>query len=187
MVNSTVMLSLIAYVTTAELITMVLPVPLPMEPVTLLEPLRIANQYGLFAVMTRGRYEIEFQGSRDGRIGSLILSALNRRPWIRLRAFTRPTSPVLNGTCGLPRWGRGSRITWSPQTEERLLKNDPDVLALFAGNPFAGEPSPPGEGRAVAVLVYVYTAEAADAAPGGRGSCWGCTPRFLAGMPRARQ
>ena len=32
-----------------------------------LEPFRIANQYGLFAVMTRGRYEIEFQGSNDGQ------------------------------------------------------------------------------------------------------------------------
>ncbi len=28
---------------------------------------RIANQYGLFAVMTRHRYEIEFQGSNDGQ------------------------------------------------------------------------------------------------------------------------
>lgn len=31
------------------------------------ESSRIANQYGLFAVMTRGRYEIEFQGSNDGQ------------------------------------------------------------------------------------------------------------------------
>ena len=35
-------------------------------PLIALEPFRIANQYGLFAVMTRGRYEIEFQGSNDG-------------------------------------------------------------------------------------------------------------------------
>ena len=31
-----------------------------------LEAFRIANRYGLFAVMTSERYEIEFQGSRDG-------------------------------------------------------------------------------------------------------------------------
>ena len=31
------------------------------------KPFRIANRYGLFAVMTRGRYEIEFQGSNDGQ------------------------------------------------------------------------------------------------------------------------
>ena len=37
-----------------------------MAPVVALEPFRIAESYGLFAVMTRGRYEIEFQGSNDG-------------------------------------------------------------------------------------------------------------------------
>src|SRR5260370_3723808 len=36
-------------------------------PVVALEPFRIANRYGLFAMMTRGRYEIEFQGSDDGQ------------------------------------------------------------------------------------------------------------------------
>ena len=33
----------------------------------ILAPTRIVNSYGLFAVMTRARYELEFQGSRDGR------------------------------------------------------------------------------------------------------------------------
>jgi hypothetical protein len=40
--------------------------PLPAKPVAWLEPFRIANQYGLFAVMTPHRYEIEFRGSNDG-------------------------------------------------------------------------------------------------------------------------
>src|SRR6202022_2706108 len=31
----------------------------------IVEPFRIVNNYGLFAIMTRARYEIEFQGSRD--------------------------------------------------------------------------------------------------------------------------
>jgi hypothetical protein len=61
------MLTWIAYDTTAEMIAIPLrDVPLPTEPIVALEPFRIANQYGLFAVMTRGRYEIEFQGSNDG-------------------------------------------------------------------------------------------------------------------------
>ena len=62
-----VMLTWIAYDTTAEMISMpVRGIPLPNAPIAALEPFRIANQYGLFAVMTRGRYEIEFQGSDDG-------------------------------------------------------------------------------------------------------------------------
>ena len=61
------MLSWIFYATAAELIWMFSPLPLPTSPVEALEPFRIANRYGLFGIMTRGRYEIEFQGSDDGK------------------------------------------------------------------------------------------------------------------------
>ncbi len=60
-------LSWIFYATTAELIWMFSILPLPTAPVAALEPFRIANRYGLFGIMTRGRYEIEFQGSDDGK------------------------------------------------------------------------------------------------------------------------
>src|SRR6266478_2851683 len=40
--------------------------PFPYAPVAALQPFRVADRYALFAVMTRGRYEIEFQGSNDG-------------------------------------------------------------------------------------------------------------------------
>ena len=57
MAASAFFLTWIFYATAAELIRMPFQsVPLPMDPVTALEPFRIANQYGLFAVMTRGRY-----------------------------------------------------------------------------------------------------------------------------------
>ncbi|MBV8051863.1 MAG: lipase maturation factor family protein, partial [Acidobacteriaceae bacterium] len=67
LIASTLLLTWIFYATTAELIWIFGRVPLPTSPVLALEPFRIANQYGLFAVMTRGRYEIEFQGSDDGQ------------------------------------------------------------------------------------------------------------------------
>src|SRR5579862_2953699 len=51
---SGIVLTWIFYATTAQLIWMFSPVPLPMTPVTALEPLRIANRYGLFGIMTRG-------------------------------------------------------------------------------------------------------------------------------------
>ena len=62
-----VMLTWSFYDTTAEMIEIPFrTLPLPTLPIEALEHLRIANQYGLFAVMTNGRYEIEFQGSNDG-------------------------------------------------------------------------------------------------------------------------
>jgi hypothetical protein len=64
---STTVLIWIFYATAVPLIQMLWrEAPLPTRPVAILEPFRIANAYGLFAVMTPHRYEIEFQGSNDG-------------------------------------------------------------------------------------------------------------------------
>ncbi len=145
---STVLLTLVGYVTTVELISMVFGrLPLPMQPVTMLEPFRIANQYGLFAVMTRGRYEIEFQGSRDGQTWVAYPfrfkpQALNQAPGIYA-----PYQPRFEWNLWFASLGSWQQNPLVPRTEERLLTNDPDVLALFAGNPFAS--SPPSQVRAV--------------------------------------
>ena len=145
---SAVLLSLVAYVTTVELISMVFGrLPLPMQPVTMLEPFRIANQYGLFAVMTRGRYEIEFQGSRDGQEWVAYPfrfkpQALNQAPGIYA-----PYQPRFEWNLWFASLGSWQQNPLVPRTEERLLTNDPDVLALFAANPFAG--TPPRQVRAV--------------------------------------
>jgi hypothetical protein len=145
---SAVLLCLVAYVTTVELISMVFGrLPLPMQPVTMLEPFRIANQYGLFAVMTRGRYEIEFQGSRDGQEWVTYPfrfkpQALNQAPGIYA-----PYQPRFEWNLWFASLGSWQQNPLVPRTEERLLTNDPEVLPLFAANPFAG--TPPRQVRAV--------------------------------------
>jgi hypothetical protein len=141
-------LCLVGYVTTVELMSMVFGrLPLPMKPVAMLEPFRIANQYGLFAVMTRGRYEIEFQGSRDGQVWVAYPfrfkpQALNQAPGIYA-----PYQPRFDWNLWFASLGSWQQNPLVPRTEERLLTNDPDVLALFAANPFAN--SPPRQVRAV--------------------------------------
>jgi hypothetical protein len=145
---SVVALCLVGYVTTVELISMVFGrLPLPMKPVAMLEPFRIANQYGLFAVMTRGRYEIEFQGSRDGQVWVAYPfrfkpQALNQAPGIYA-----PYQPRFDWNLWFASLGSWQQNPLVPRTEERLLTNDPDVLALFAANPFPD--SPPRQVRAV--------------------------------------
>ena len=47
-------------------------------------------------------------------------------------------------------------------TEERLLAASPDVLALFAGNPFPNAPPETGASGALAVLVHHDGREARD-------------------------
>ena len=61
-------LGLVFYSTTAQLLWMFVPgLPLPVAPVRALEPFRVTDTYGLFARMTHERYEIEFQGTLDGK------------------------------------------------------------------------------------------------------------------------
>jgi hypothetical protein len=134
---TTVMLTWIAYATTAQMIR--LPahdVPLPTSPIAWLDPFRIANEYGLFAVMTRGRFEIEFQGSNDGQNWTPYLfrnkpQLVNEAP--RIYAPYQPRFDWNLWFASLGDW-RHSEIV--PMTEERLLENSKDVLSLFKGNPF---------------------------------------------------
>ena len=113
---------------------------LPTKPVAALEPFRIANQYGLFAVMTPHRYEIEFQGSDDGQHWIAYPyrykpQALNERPGIYA-----PYQPRLDWNLWFASLGSWQQNLIVPRTEESLLRNDPDVLGLFAGNPFPSAP-----------------------------------------------
>jgi lipase maturation factor 1 len=145
---SAVLLTLVAYVTTVELFSMVFGrLPLPMQPVTMLEPFRIANQYGLFAVMTRGRYEIEFQGSRDGQEWIPYRFRFKPQALDQAPGIYAPYQPRFEWNLWFASLGSWEQNPLVPRTEERLLTNDPDVLALFARNPFVG--SPPRQVRAV--------------------------------------
>ncbi|HTW46147.1 MAG TPA: lipase maturation factor family protein [Acidobacteriaceae bacterium] len=138
---ATVLLAFVAYVTTAQLLLMPFPdLPLPTSPIQWLDPYRIANRYGLFAVMTRGRFEIEFQGSNDGQTWTPYTfrykpQALNQPPGIYA-----PYQPRFDWNlwfCSLTNWQQCNIV---PLTEIRLLQADPDVLHLFASNPFPGQP-----------------------------------------------
>jgi lipase maturation factor 1 len=145
---SVVMLSWIAYDTTVEMIGIPLRgIPLPTAPITALDPFRIANQYGLFAVMTRGRYEIEFQGSTDG--SNWVPYPFRNKPQALNQApgIYAPYQPRFEWNLWFASLGDWHENDLVPLTEERLLTNDPDVLSLFSSNPFLR--SPPRYTRAV--------------------------------------
>jgi hypothetical protein len=138
---SAVVLSWIGYATTAEMIRLEWPdLPLPTTPVVALEPLRIANEYGLFAVMTRGRYEIEFQGSNDGQQWTPYLFRYKPQALDEAPGIYAPYQPRFEWNLWFASLGDWEQNNLVPETQERLLENDPDVLALFKGNPFAQAP-----------------------------------------------
>jgi lipase maturation factor 1 len=152
MTVSAICLGLVFYVATIQLVDMFIPdLPLPQAPVEWLEPLRIANQYGLFAVMTHARYEIEFQGSNDGKTWTSYPFRYKPQDVERAPGIYAPYQPRFEWNlwfASLGSWQQSRFVVW---TEERLLQNSSDVLELFAYNPFPR--SPPKEVRAV---IYQY-------------------------------
>jgi Lipase maturation factor len=142
-----VLLSWICYATAVELVWMVLPITLPTTPVTALEPFRIANRYGLFAVMTRGRYEIEFQGSADGQNWEAYPFRYKPQDPSKPPGIYAPYQPRFDWNLWFASLGSWREYPIVLSTEIRLLANDQDVLALLAGNPFPHEP--PHQVRAV--------------------------------------
>jgi hypothetical protein len=146
--SSALVLLWVFYNTTVLLLLMIFPVlPLPTSPIALLEPFRISNEYGLFAVMTRARYEIEFQGSSDGQVWVAYpfrYKPQNPREAPRVYA---PYQPRLDWNLWFASLGGWRESPFVVRLEIQLLRGSPSVPSLFAGNPFPDRP--PREVRAV--------------------------------------
>ena len=152
-----VLLTWIFYATSAQMIWMITPAPLPTSPVALLEPFRIANRYGLFERMTRGRYEIEFQGSNDGQTWTAYPFRHKPQELDKAPRIYAPYQPRFDWNLWFASLGEWRDNPLVFRTEWRLLSNEPDVLALFAANPFPN--APPRQVRAV-LWQYWFTSMA---------------------------
>ncbi|HVR41343.1 MAG TPA: lipase maturation factor family protein [Thermoanaerobaculia bacterium] len=109
-------------------------------PARLVEPFRIVNNYGLFAVMTRARYEIEFQGTRDGK--TWIAYPFRSKPQDPREAphIFAPYQPRFDWNLWFASLGTFENNLWVVNVQERLLQNEPSVLHLFRANPFRERP-----------------------------------------------
>jgi len=120
-------------------------------PNRLLAPFRIANAYGLFAVMTPARYEIEFQGSNDGR--SWIAYPFRYKPQdvTERPGVYAPYQPRFDWNLWFASLAPWQQNPWVVLTEQRLLGGSPSVLKLFRRDPFNGKPP-----RIVRTIIYQY-------------------------------
>jgi hypothetical protein len=142
----------ILYATTALLFAIIpYAPPLPLGPARALEPFRIANQYGLFAVMTHERYEIEYQGSFDGQTWTAYPFRYKPQDIYKAPGIYAPYQPRFDWDLWFASLSNWRNYPFVLQTEEHLLRNDPDVLALFAGNPFASKPP-----NKIRVVIWQY-------------------------------
>ena len=120
-------------------------------PGNVLANVRLANRYGLFARMTKVRYEIEFQGSMDGEAWvpyrfKYKPQALNEAPGIY--APYQPRFEWNLWFCAVAEEGIARRhiddvadrtCPWVLRVKARLLEREPEVLSLFREDPFAGQ------------------------------------------------
>ena len=133
-----------------------LPQPL-LWPAIALEPFRIANRYGLFAVMTSERYEIEFQGSRDGVSWTPYPFRYKPQDPMRAPGIYAPYQPRFEWNLWFASLGEWRGYPWVLSTEVRLLEASPEVLRLFGSNPFPD--GPPAWVRAVKWQYWFTTPE----------------------------
>jgi hypothetical protein len=109
-------------------------------PARVLAPFRIANAYGLFAVMTEARYEIEFQGSRDGATWVAYPFRYKPQDPLERPGIYAPYQPRFEWNLWFASLGPWQQSSWVVLAQERLLEGSPSVLALFRRDPFGGRP-----------------------------------------------
>jgi hypothetical protein len=101
------------------------------------EPFRLANHYGLFAVMTRDRPIVIFEGSDDGVTWREYDYRWQSGDPARAPAVCMPHMPRVDWMA----WFAGLNDQpepWTIATEIGLLEARPQVLELFGRDPFEG-------------------------------------------------
>jgi len=115
------------------------------------EPFRLVNTYGLFAVMTTERIEIAVEGSNDGR--TWIPYEFKYKPGDLKRApgWMIPHQPRLDWQMWFAALGSAEENPWFDRFLTCLLQGSPAVTALLANNPFPDHPP-----RYVRALTFRY-------------------------------
>ena len=106
----------------------------------LVEPLHIVSPYGLFAVMTTKRHEIVIQGSNDGVEWRDYEFRYKPGDVARRPLWNIPHQPRLDWQMWFAALDDPRRLPWFLRFLERLLQNEPTVMALLQSNPFPDKP-----------------------------------------------
>jgi len=127
-------------------------VPPPLsEAVDLAGRYGIVGRYGLFAVMTTSRPEIQLEGTRDGEHWQPYVFRWKPGPLDRRPGFTGPHMPRLDWQMWFAALGPPRRAPWIYAFVRHLLRGTPAVTSLLAHDPFAGAPP-----RAVRARLFQY-------------------------------
>jgi hypothetical protein len=124
----------------------------PIEPIgRALRPYQLVSSYGLFAVMTRSRPQLVIEGSRDGTTWVPYTLPYQAGPLKARPRYAPLHMPRLDWQLWFAAMDSPQRNPWLLRTVRGLLQGSPEVLALFAADPFAGQPP-----KAVRISLYDY-------------------------------
>ncbi|HUB35064.1 MAG TPA: lipase maturation factor family protein [Bryobacteraceae bacterium] len=137
--------SLAAFVGVASGLILLEQFSLPLPPggsavVHLLEPLRVVNSYGLFAVMTTERPEIIVEGSADGVNWRAYEFPYKPGDVMRAPPVIEPDQPRLDWQMWFAALDTYQSNRWFVDFMVRLLEGEPAVLRLLRYNPFPDKP-----------------------------------------------
>jgi len=126
--------------------------PAPMQQFhAFMQPFYLANNYGLFAVMTTQRPEIIVEGSADGQVWRAYEFKWKPGELSQAPAFMQPHMPRLDWQMWFAALRNYKSYPWYSQLMLRLLQGEPKVLDLLGENPF-----PQGPPRYVRARLYQY-------------------------------
>ena len=120
------------------------------NPAELVQPLRIVNRYGLFAVMTTERRELVIEGSMDGDNWFEYEFPFKPGGLDRAPGWATPHQPRLDWQMWFAALTRPEYAPWTYSLMFRLLEAEPAVLDWIE-DPFDGE-----RPRYVRILSYRY-------------------------------
>ncbi len=129
--------------------------PVINKTIALIQPFRVCNSYGLFAVMTKERREIVLEGSMDGQTWAAYKLPYQPQDLNVAPKWVAPYQPRLDWQMWFAALGNYQQNPWLIRTAELIMKNDAKTLALFAHNPF---PDTPPKFMRANIYRYQFTA-----------------------------
>ena len=104
-----------------------------------IEQFGFLSHYGLFAVMTTQRMEIQIEGSEDGQTWEPYLFRYKPGPLNRALPWVEPYHPRLDWQMWFAALGNARENPWFIRMMISLLRGSRPINQLFAQTPFAGK------------------------------------------------
>jgi predicted DCC family thiol-disulfide oxidoreductase YuxK len=144
--------SLVAFLSAVELGSLAGKVPAPvLSAAHQISQFGVVNHYGLFAVMTTKRMEIQIEGSLDGESWQPYVFRYKPGPLNRRPPWVEPYQPRLDWQMWFAALSEARENPWFIRTMVSLLRDSKHVKALFEQTPFGG-----AQPKFLRAMIYEY-------------------------------